>query len=597
MRYKALEWAARGLHVFPLPYGKKAPPPKGWIDKATTDPEKIREMFPEDKRLNIGIFPGKSGHVVIDVDGPVGRAKLREILGGPAPETLIWQTGREGGLHLLYRLPGEALLRSRRVAEELDVKCHKGYVVVPPSKHPSGEDYRFIREQSIATLYDDLFTKLAEATKPARREGQQSSYELQAPSLDLLELLVDNIPNDGRFERSAYIKMGAAIKAAWPSDEDAAWALWADWCGRWTEGTNDIDEMRHDWEGLHPPFSIGWSWLMHVARSAGFEIAPHIFAEFTEEPDLENLGVIDAYRLMRDPELTTPPPEVLPNLGYKGRLTFFWGGEKTGKSTTCRSMAVEPLCNGSKMVWFDYEEGRGQWALGSAQDQELKDRVPPEAFFYAWSPASWTQVKQIVEIIQPEIIVVDSLTSSVQILEGDLPKPGESERWMEHMKKWKALATDKAGNPLRGIIVLGHSVREGHRYAGSHGKGAGADFKLGLRELDSGLRKLFSDGGRAGFTFDPLYLSLQGNGHVKVVSRKDTLTDEQRDIIDYVSTHPGCSRSEIRDALSIQKMRVVQHVKVLIDEEILEEPERGALQTVRAATDVFGGADLADMEE
>ena len=65
----ALDWASRGFHVFPITAGKKAPPlVPDWENAATTDGAQINKWALAFPNCNWGCAPGRSGHVVLDLD-------------------------------------------------------------------------------------------------------------------------------------------------------------------------------------------------------------------------------------------------------------------------------------------------------------------------------------------------------------------------------------------------------------------------------------------------------------------------------------------------------------------------------------------------
>ena len=147
----ALQYAARGWHVFPLRPRSKLPlisakaGGRGFHD-ATTDKAQIETWWKACPQANIGTATGASGLVVLDADGPEGLAQLesvaRQYSGWPLPRTLAQRTGREGGLHLIYR--GSGVKSSQVKGEHLDVRGSTGYIVAPPSIHPSGAAYQWV---------------------------------------------------------------------------------------------------------------------------------------------------------------------------------------------------------------------------------------------------------------------------------------------------------------------------------------------------------------------------------------------------------------------------------------------------------------------
>lgn len=139
---RALVYAAHGWHVFPVqPRAKQPLVAHGYLE-ASIDPRQLGEWWARWPNANIGLAPGRSGLVVLDVDGPEGE-RLAGDLGLLAEPTLRAITGREGGgLHLFFRHPGFAVSNAR-LGEKLDVRGDMGYVLLAPSIHPSGQAYRW----------------------------------------------------------------------------------------------------------------------------------------------------------------------------------------------------------------------------------------------------------------------------------------------------------------------------------------------------------------------------------------------------------------------------------------------------------------------
>ena len=147
----ALQYAARGWYVFALAPRSKLPliskknGGRGFLD-ATRDPAQLEAWWAKTPLANIGIATGASGLIVLDADGPQGLAQLQELAqrlgGGPLPRTLVQRTGRDGGLHFIYR--GTGIKSSQVKGEHLDVRGSSGYIVAPPSVHPSGATYQWV---------------------------------------------------------------------------------------------------------------------------------------------------------------------------------------------------------------------------------------------------------------------------------------------------------------------------------------------------------------------------------------------------------------------------------------------------------------------
>ena len=137
----AAQLAARGWAVFPLRERDKTPlrNTHGCKD-ATTDPAQVRAWWAK-ARHNIGIATGPaSGLVVIDLDSTEAVATWAALEAEHGhTDTLSVNTAR--GLHLYFAYDGGDIGNRANIAPGIDVRGAGGYVVAPPSIHPSGKFY------------------------------------------------------------------------------------------------------------------------------------------------------------------------------------------------------------------------------------------------------------------------------------------------------------------------------------------------------------------------------------------------------------------------------------------------------------------------
>jgi len=139
----ALALAARGFHIFPCRPRDKRPATVQGLKDATTDPDVISAWWQQQPDSNIAIATGAaSGIFVVDVDGLDAEATLRQLEAehGPLPATVEAITAR--GRHIYFRWPQEPVRNSAgKIGLHIDVRGDGGYVLCPPSVHPSGRRY------------------------------------------------------------------------------------------------------------------------------------------------------------------------------------------------------------------------------------------------------------------------------------------------------------------------------------------------------------------------------------------------------------------------------------------------------------------------
>jgi hypothetical protein len=138
-------YAQRGLPIFPCQQrGKEPACSRGALD-ATPNLDRIHAWWGSCNDLNIGLACGdRSGLFVLDIDGAEGEATVRilEQIHGPWPPTREAITGRDGGRHAYFKLGKHEVRNSAgKLGAGIDIRGTGGYVLLPPSIHPSGRPY------------------------------------------------------------------------------------------------------------------------------------------------------------------------------------------------------------------------------------------------------------------------------------------------------------------------------------------------------------------------------------------------------------------------------------------------------------------------
>jgi len=160
----ALKYAGEHLPVFPCVPAGKTPAVARGFHAATTNPETIKRYWRIADR-NIGIPTGSvSGVWILDVDGEDGEATLRGLQArlGALPRTREVITG--GGRHLWFKYTGPIpSTADTRIGAGVHTRGDGGYVIVPPSSHPSGALYVWKSASDQLAVAPDWLVKLARA--------------------------------------------------------------------------------------------------------------------------------------------------------------------------------------------------------------------------------------------------------------------------------------------------------------------------------------------------------------------------------------------------------------------------------------------------
>ena len=165
-RDHARAYAARGWAVFPVhtprPDGScscgrqncgdigKHPRTAHGCKDATQDAAQVDQWWDTEPTANVGIATGAdSGLIVLDLDSDqaVDEATRRGL-----PPTPVVRTAK--GLHLYFRHPGGRIKNRANVAAGMDIRADGGYVVAPPSVHPTGTVYEWEVSPDQAKLAD-----------------------------------------------------------------------------------------------------------------------------------------------------------------------------------------------------------------------------------------------------------------------------------------------------------------------------------------------------------------------------------------------------------------------------------------------------------
>jgi plasmid maintenance system antidote protein VapI len=143
----ALEYLRRGFSVVPQLPGAKHPCVKWkrYQERLPTE-EELRGWFRHWPQAGLAVILGPvSGLFAIDVDGPEAHEALVARLGAqPVAPKVLSGSGKPFRYHLFFRHPDVATLaKFTPWHPKLEFRGHRGIIILPPSRHKSGNCYRF----------------------------------------------------------------------------------------------------------------------------------------------------------------------------------------------------------------------------------------------------------------------------------------------------------------------------------------------------------------------------------------------------------------------------------------------------------------------
>ena len=170
---------------------------------ATSDPREIRAAFKKYPSANLAVI--LPPHIaVLDVDGPEGAETYKSL---NLPKTPYVRTGR--GRHYYFRISDELPKKKAKLAG-IDIKdAQSGYIVVPPSTHHSGKEYRaFQTQRPITGLPQNVRQKLAVKSPRTMQFGQENTFKAGGRNNELTK-----IAGSLRFRALPETAIAGALKA------------------------------------------------------------------------------------------------------------------------------------------------------------------------------------------------------------------------------------------------------------------------------------------------------------------------------------------------------------------------------------------------
>lgn len=144
---QANEYIDQGWSILPVKPSEKRPYMTNWLQyqhvKATK--EMAENWFTSLTGAGVGMVTGRiSGVVVLDIESYC-KIPIEELL-RRYPTQMVSRTG-SGGYHLFYLYPNDVPKIANRVGifEGADIRADGGFIVLPPTRHPNGRLYEWVK--------------------------------------------------------------------------------------------------------------------------------------------------------------------------------------------------------------------------------------------------------------------------------------------------------------------------------------------------------------------------------------------------------------------------------------------------------------------
>lgn len=163
----ALAYAAAGWYVIPIKRGTKHPGSilgRSWQRQSTRDAEQIVAWWAGTDH-GIALHCGRSGAVVLDIDNPDKVPDVMRQHGGQPPAQLT-RPDTPDRRHLVYQVPEGRQLgngNGQLGGAWGEVRGQNGVIVVAPSYHPEGGEYRWQTTGPVPVLPEPIAAMLPNA--------------------------------------------------------------------------------------------------------------------------------------------------------------------------------------------------------------------------------------------------------------------------------------------------------------------------------------------------------------------------------------------------------------------------------------------------
>ena len=209
-----------GLSVIPIEYKGKRPLVK-WKEyqKRLPTEEEITKWF-NNNTVNLGIVTGSVSRnlFVIDFDNReayldfFNDSERREI----EENTLVVNTAR--GVHVYLR--SDKTIKCYRIEDKgFDIKGEGGYVVAPPSIHPSGVRYEFISKRYRISFAEGLCDKVLKYVMEKRNGTVNGKIKTNGDYPPCIVDMIEKLVKTGELDHEARITLATYLMSRFSDDK------------------------------------------------------------------------------------------------------------------------------------------------------------------------------------------------------------------------------------------------------------------------------------------------------------------------------------------------------------------------------------------
>jgi hypothetical protein len=371
----ALAYGERGIPVFPCRADNKRPLTSHGFHDASTDADVIAGWWRRWPDAMIAAPTGaKIGAWVLDVDDPAAFEAACEI---SLPATRRGNTGK--GYHLYFAWDDARPVRNAQrsgtgwpfpALPGAEVRGEGGYVILPPSRHPSGRIYEWVRDEQASEAPDELMGLLVarergEPTASVRdtQPGWDTPYGLAALRDECSAIAAASNGEQEAALNHGALKMGGLVGGGVLSRQTAAAQLISAGLGMTSHDAKDPWTAQKVAAKVERALADGMATPRPVALTKGDHEPERQARPQREHEGMEDQPVVVAtpYR-WRDPATIPPRQWILGRWLLRGTVaaavapggvgkTTFLAGAALGMAAG-RSLLGKTAWDGPKRVWI-----------------------------------------------------------------------------------------------------------------------------------------------------------------------------------------------------------------------------------------------------